>query len=247
MNSNIVALAPDRPEDSHTHDGYVYVIEFSNGTIKVGKASNLRRRMIQHRSYGERFGLNITRYWGSPLHRGYECTEASLIKKACELGTVQGGREYFTGASFDSLVTFCRGLNLTPSTQAQVAEDNASREHGRDQIRNFVQSIWGDRHVVSVKSDLQAFVLRLFFDERTPLPDLHGDLSESVRAQLIESAQDTASTLGHDPDAIHGWSSREWLFHLLDVTVHAAKLEMQVRISNEDRDDLLDPWFGEAL
>lgn len=42
---------------------HVYVLGFSNGTVKVGRTSNLRRRMYAHQTWARRNGTAITDQW----------------------------------------------------------------------------------------------------------------------------------------------------------------------------------------
>lgn len=95
--------------------GYLYVIEFQNGTIKVGRASDAMRRVAQHKATGAALGVPITRTWVSPAHENSEDTEKRLLE---QLPESQFGREWFRDIDF----VFARdlALNLTqPHTDAE--------------------------------------------------------------------------------------------------------------------------------
>lgn len=138
MSTNILPMQqrqcfPCRPADAHWADGFIYVVEFSDSTIKVGRALDLSRRLSAHRSDARRFGLNITRWWGSDIHRGYDDTESALIKFSEANGNVQGGREYFTDLDFDTAVEFATSIQLS-RTPAPLAAFEA-RESGERRQR----------------------------------------------------------------------------------------------------------------
>lgn len=79
-------------------EGYVYVVEFDSGVIKVGKARNAKSRLAAH----ARSGL-IRSSWTSPCHLHCGKTEALLISFCAERGELHGGREYFRGLDFDAV------------------------------------------------------------------------------------------------------------------------------------------------
>lgn len=96
------------PPDDH---GHLYVIQFSSGTIKVGRTNQPVERMKKHRRYGWAFGVVIVRAWLSAAHEGYEATETKLIDHAAATATGdRARREFFHGADFDALVAFAEDL-----------------------------------------------------------------------------------------------------------------------------------------
>lgn len=99
-----VAAPPD-------DQGHLYVIQFSSGTIKVGRTNQPVERMKKHRRYGWAFGVVIVRAWISGAHEGYEATETALIDYAAATATGdRARREFFHGADFDALVAFAEKL-----------------------------------------------------------------------------------------------------------------------------------------
>jgi hypothetical protein len=80
--------------------GSLYVVEFSNGIVKVGKSFIPTRRLEQHRLAAEAFGLHIVRSWVSERTDRYDEAETKLL--GC-LGRRRGESEFFTGG-YDNAV-----------------------------------------------------------------------------------------------------------------------------------------------
>jgi hypothetical protein len=99
---------PERP-------GRIYVIEFSNGTVKVGRTQDHDRRVAAHRSQGKKFGAVITDQWSSPEHAEWRQNESRLIDIAKDLGGTVAANEYFTGVSFADVVARAQELTFTPA------------------------------------------------------------------------------------------------------------------------------------
>lgn len=251
--SNVTPLraeyqVPRRPEGSHWTDGYVYVVEFSDGTTKVGRTKNPDKRIDHHRRDGEKFGILIEKVWCSSIHRDYEATEAGLIRYAIGAGKGQGGYEYFTSLKFDNAVRFVEKLDVRSSTEYQISSDKAD-EDSRVPMFGDMRGIDPEGEVqpnIQVGNNAVALALQPFFDLSVELPEQSRSVSPEMRDQLIEAGIDSAENTGRDPSSVDEWSTLEWLEHNLDLAVYSAKLSMRNRISREDRSDLLDPWLGTA-
>lgn len=102
--------------------GYVYVIEFSNGVIKVGRTQNPEGRLSAHRGNARKFGAQVTNSWVSPLHEDWRENEHRLIGIAWALGGEVRGEEYFTGAAFDAMVRGASALRFTPPSPEALRE-----------------------------------------------------------------------------------------------------------------------------
>jgi DNA-binding CsgD family transcriptional regulator len=85
--------------------GYIYVLEFSLGVVKVGKTNSPRLRMKNHQRDVGRFGGAIARAWLSSAHHAYALSESQLIRATAVLGTqLVESTEYFQDCSFDEVV-----------------------------------------------------------------------------------------------------------------------------------------------
>ena len=91
-------------ERATVRDGFVYVLEFSDMTIKIGQSASVSSRLRTHARESGRFGVSISRWWVSPRIVGYKECEHVLIQEAARRGLRRAGREYFTGLGFDDLV-----------------------------------------------------------------------------------------------------------------------------------------------
>jgi len=91
--------------------GYLYVIQFSSGTIKVGRTGDPASRLRGHRRHAWAFGVSIARAWVSNAHPEHEATETRLIDFAASTATGdRARREFFHGADFDKLVRYATTL-----------------------------------------------------------------------------------------------------------------------------------------
>jgi hypothetical protein len=78
--------------------GYLYVVEFSDGTVKVGKTSNQpKKRIGQHKSAASSFGLSMARSWESERHDRHSDTEAALLAALRGQLPSRNGGEFFQG------------------------------------------------------------------------------------------------------------------------------------------------------
>lgn len=84
--------------------GYLYVLLFTNGLVKVGR-SITEKRLYAHRAEGQRHGNPVTTEWLSvEIPRGLEFAEEALVA-ACRLpGVTWLGREWFTGLAFEDAI-----------------------------------------------------------------------------------------------------------------------------------------------
>lgn len=89
--------------------GYLYVIEFDTGTIKIGQTRNPKRRLAEHRRNAAAFGVSISRYWFSAPHGDYLRTEAELIID-CAVFSRYSKREYFHEINWSEAVDDAFGL-----------------------------------------------------------------------------------------------------------------------------------------
>lgn len=80
---------------------YLYVIEFGNGTIKVGRSANIEHRISSHKTHGEALSVPVRRVWVSDAHEDSVYSESRLLQA---LGTPSHGKEWFRAVMFDDAV-----------------------------------------------------------------------------------------------------------------------------------------------
>ena len=92
--------------------GHLYVLEFSDGSIKVGHANTPGKRVVSSaREVAGRCGVKLTQRWVSPPHEGSEHNEKKLTHWACCCGRpVFGFRGVFSEVSFDETVKAAQQL-----------------------------------------------------------------------------------------------------------------------------------------
>jgi hypothetical protein len=98
--------------DAETDHGYVYVIRFGSGTVKVGKSTEPRQRISQHHRMAAAHNVQLTKVWVSRAHADYSGTEQRLIE-FCASRSRRIRREYFDGMDFNAAVNFARQFDGT--------------------------------------------------------------------------------------------------------------------------------------
>lgn len=103
--------------------GYVYILEFTDGLVKVGMSSEPRTRVSALTAAAKVFGQDALRGWLSPHHEQPTRSEARLIAAATALGGQSRAVEYFTGVSFPALVRLANRFPFHPvDTKAHLDE-----------------------------------------------------------------------------------------------------------------------------
>ena len=97
--------------------GHVYVLDFDNGTVKVGRTQNKQRRLKTHRSTARGFGMTVTDSWASPLHVEWCLNEETLMALAAKYGGTPVSPEYFSNADYAAIVSAATRLPFTPPAE----------------------------------------------------------------------------------------------------------------------------------
>lgn len=90
--------------------GYVYVIGFESGVVKVGHTVDPRTRLSGIVGAARTFGDAYTGSWLSPRHLTYKKNERALIDAVKAAGGRSNQREYFTGVTFACAVSLAQAL-----------------------------------------------------------------------------------------------------------------------------------------
>lgn len=81
--------------------GYLYVVQFDNGVVKIGKAHNADARLSDHETNAGRFGLSIVQRWSSDIVHDVDASENELRCFCRAIGVpTASGREYFCDLPF---------------------------------------------------------------------------------------------------------------------------------------------------
>jgi hypothetical protein len=114
-------------------EGYVYVLEFSSGRLKVGFTTNIKARLASHATTAKAYGASITRTWNSPYHEEAGANEKLILAKCRSTVGVEAEGEYFAGASWDDVVAYAEAeLSITEVAPGQSAGDRR-RAHAREE------------------------------------------------------------------------------------------------------------------
>jgi hypothetical protein len=173
------------------YGGYVYVVEFDSGLIKVGRTEFPRSRIAMYATHAAAFGVRPTRGWLSPMHEDPRPTEAALIAASVDLGGTPVGREYFNDLAFEEIATRAASLHYPP-VDVRAAEARADR---------FAQGVvalhgWMRSKAESARGDLdhpQAVASRRFFAEEV----------EAVAYLLAAADRVHGLPVGEHPEARH--------------------------------------------
>lgn len=113
--------------------GYLYVIAFSTGTVKVGKTRRPDKRRGEHQREVAAFGGSIVDEWLSPAHDGYADNEGRLID-ACAREGRQIKREYFAELPFTRARDLAQAL-VSPGEGAPEGSGRTWRERAGAWLR----------------------------------------------------------------------------------------------------------------
>ncbi|MEU9713942.1 hypothetical protein [Streptomyces sp. NPDC047976] len=89
-----------------TKCGWLYIVEFSDGVIKVGRTADARERIKRHGWDARRRGAEIGRWWISVKHSNVDETERVMKQCCLRHWKLFDGDEYFADADFDMAVTY---------------------------------------------------------------------------------------------------------------------------------------------
>lgn len=93
--------------------GHIYLIEYQDGFVKVGRTADPRNRVESHWIDARKFGYQITRMWVSKTHANYVENEKEAIMHCNEFGEQKYGKEYFSGEDlFDQVLPSLENLGF---------------------------------------------------------------------------------------------------------------------------------------
>lgn len=99
--ADVRAAIARRRRQSMVDEGFIYVVEFTSGVVKVGKTTHPDSRLATHAKFARIHGGDIRQSWISEQHHGFSKTERILIEFCQQRGVPIFGKEYFGGVSFN--------------------------------------------------------------------------------------------------------------------------------------------------
>jgi hypothetical protein len=95
-----------------SEDGYVYVLEFQDGMVKIGCTSHFKDRLAWHSALTGK----PVHQWVSAKHTNPGRTERDLLDWARNHGcVVDHTREFFRNLSFEDVVAQAESMPLIPA------------------------------------------------------------------------------------------------------------------------------------
>ena len=103
------------------------MIVFTNGTVKGGKSSNHKARLIQHAGDAKKYGLKVKRYAVTQDHDDYHSSEIKLLRHLGQYAAYRRG-EYFQDICEDNAVMALNSLGLkTDDSEFSIPDTAAER------------------------------------------------------------------------------------------------------------------------
>jgi hypothetical protein len=100
---------------------YLYVVQFNDHVIKVGRSSKVVQRIKQHRREARKIGASIQKIWISFPYMSV-ADEAKLIAFCKDRWPLIQGFEYFLTTDFDAVVDYATELD-----EASLSRHEASQ------------------------------------------------------------------------------------------------------------------------
>ena len=219
------------PANAQTFHGYVYVIEFSNSTIKVGQTITPQNRFRSHSGAASKFGVSIVRSWFSKEHQEYKCNEQALISHMKMNGVLVAGNEYYSGYSFEDSVSFARSMQFSTIS----ASERAERE---EWIRANARPFFGE----GVYPDIP-LMARVIFSEPSRVLPSEADMGEGIDMAMVE---DLADVVGVDIDEILSDTYLDMMGRIVHAQVSKRIHELNIWAIKHGRGDLL-ATYGSAV
>lgn len=117
----------------------IYVLEFSDGTLKVGRSNNCAHRIETHRKNAATFGIKVEQQWTSKAHVNTHDTEAALVAYCHQRAKETIRVEWFHGLEFSKVVAHAETLNYDTNFTAHAREKGQRAEALVEAMRGF----WG--------------------------------------------------------------------------------------------------------
>lgn len=90
--------------------GFVYVLKFATGAVKIGSTACPSRRIGEHRRNAYQLGTRLVDVWLSQPSAEYVWVEGELLDRVRKAGFVRLGREWFRGLDFQIVIRMACAL-----------------------------------------------------------------------------------------------------------------------------------------
>lgn len=217
-------------------EGFLYLVEFNQGTLKVGYSKRPTARIKQHEKAADVFGISVKRTWISAPHREATENERLAITWCAAHATTVRGAEWFTGVAFADAKAYIESLPANRMTDAQfAAREQYLDARGRQLTEQLTRPAWAKltgelnatdaEHValVSKIAETTSSGARWILANEKPRAVLYRFLQEAADAFRVkdEPTQNGVITEWEwltNPDCDGRWSGlREPLYDLAEV------------------------------
>lgn len=227
--------------------GYLYVIEFDMGLIKVGRTDNPSRRLAQHAANARGFGISVERAWVSGAHDNFATNESDLIAQVAAIASGRNKSEYFTGITYEQATNIAAAL---PFNEINIKAHEERVELANQQWQEFMSATWGTTgrnrdfpHSDNPWVEWGSPIADMFYALRQMLEPnekftLNGDMK-----QLWESA---ASGAGISVEEFQEKNYIDFVELIANLFVKVASQNMKLWAINNGRHDLVQPFKVEG-
>lgn len=220
-------------------EGRIYVVEFSNAIIKVGRTANPQRRIATHSATAEPMGVHVDRVWLSEVHANFEANERGLIQFGQSARGEQIRSEYFAnGPSFSDFVTFAGRL---PAEQLDFVAWKAEQEAKVPLFGNLTGLASPGTVVVSRAYFEAAERWMVLTNSVGPDGNPRAPLAPVDRCsydECVEWAEQLALATGQSVEDIFEMSWIDMVASALESKVATAVLEWRLFAIQHDRSDM---------
>lgn len=149
-----------------TQGGYVYLVQFDSGAIKVGRTQNPATRLKAHAASARAHGVKIAAQWVSQPIGNSRQNERRLIDLCNDKFVAVNDGEYFIEAQVSEILAYSETLQGDAGPLQMTECDVPELKNGRppvgpkwevrldDETRGRVEALMGDRKRADVLRDL---------------------------------------------------------------------------------------------
>lgn len=128
------------------YNGFIYVIEFTGGVVKIGMTTNPVGRITSHAHNARSFGLDVEQIWISPEHCEYQENERRLLASASLIAEPMHGREFFRGVSSEVVLKMANALSFEPITPEELDTRTAEADARMSAITDWTRQTVAEIH-----------------------------------------------------------------------------------------------------
>ena len=111
--------------------GYLYVVQFNSGVVKVGRTMNPSARLKSHATGGRPHGISVVAQWLSQPHLAAKRNERLLIAFCRSRYRSVNDGEFFVGAEPDQVVAYAEDLRASATCSDALRFQQYGRNAGK--------------------------------------------------------------------------------------------------------------------